>query len=57
MGLMSDYKQGQVYSKKFCGREIILTKVSDTRVTVFDPFCPHLGAHLGRTLRKKRRKR
>ncbi len=57
MGLMSDYKQGQVYSKTFCGREIILTKVSDTKVTVFDAYCPHLGAHLGRTLRNKKKQK
>ncbi len=57
MGLMSDYKQGQVYSKKFCGREIILTKVSATKVTVFDAFCPHLGAHLGRTINNKTKKK
>ena len=57
MGLMSDYKQGQVHSKKFCGREVILTKVSDTKVTVFDAYCPHLGAHLGRTLNNKKKKK
>ncbi|NRB38624.1 MAG: Rieske 2Fe-2S domain-containing protein [Pseudomonadales bacterium] len=57
MGLMSDYKQGQVYSKKFCGREIVLTKVSDTKVTVFDAYCPHLGAHLGRTINNKTKKK
>lgn len=57
MGLMSDYKQGQVYSKKFCGREIILTKVSDKKVTVFDAYCPHLGAHLGRTINNKKKQK
>ena len=41
MGLMNDYEKGRIYSKMLCGRDILLIKVSDSIVKVFDDICPH----------------
>lgn len=39
---------GQCVSKHFMGREIVAFRTVSGQLSVFDAYCPHLGAHLGR---------
>ena len=38
---------GQVKMETFFGKEWVLFRGEDNSVGITDPYCPHLGAHLG----------
>lgn len=40
-------KPGSVATYTVCDREVVLFRTSAGRVAAVDPYCPHLGAHLG----------
>lgn len=43
-----ELERGQVETVRYFGREIVLFRGADDGVAhAFDPYCPHLGAHLG----------
>ncbi|MCS5543363.1 MAG: Rieske (2Fe-2S) protein [SAR86 cluster bacterium] len=43
-----DLDVGQVSTIKFCNREIVLFRTEEGLPVAISPFCPHLGAHLGK---------
>ena len=42
-----ELKQGDIKIEKMFGKEWVLFRGEDGSVGMTDPFCPHLGAHLG----------
>ncbi|VWD04442.1 Rieske iron-sulfur domain-containing protein [Burkholderia lata] len=43
----SDVEAGRVSTVRFFGQEWVLFRNADGAVGVLDPYCPHLGAHIG----------
>ncbi|KAI9011702.1 hypothetical protein DFJ74DRAFT_307077 [Hyaloraphidium curvatum] len=43
----AEVEKGKVVSISCLGREFVIFRGEDGRVTILDAFCPHLGAHLG----------
>lgn len=39
---------GKIQSLQFCGKDIVIFRTRDNKVSVTDAYCPHLGAHLGK---------
>tara|TARA_Y100001949_G_C15938270_1_gene308942 strand:+ start:161 stop:1147 length:987 start_codon:yes stop_codon:yes gene_type:complete len=39
---------GQVITIKFCDQEVVLYRTEEGKPVAISPFCPHLGAHLGK---------
>ncbi|WGT27319.1 Rieske 2Fe-2S domain-containing protein [Pseudomonas marginalis] len=42
-----DLKRGAVLTVPFMGQELVLYRTISGRASAIDPYCPHLGAHLG----------
>lgn len=47
IGFSDDVKKGQVKTVKYFSREIVLFRGDDGHLNALEPYCPHLGAHLG----------
>lgn len=45
--LSSKLKGGELLSVPFMGEELLVYRTHSGQVRVTDPYCPHLGAHLG----------
>jgi 3-ketosteroid 9alpha-monooxygenase subunit A len=43
----SELAKGATKTLRYFGRELLLARMASGRVLLSDPFCPHLGAHLG----------
>ena len=43
-----ELKVGEIKTEKVFGKEWVLFRGEDGSVGMTDPFCPHLGAHLGK---------
>jgi phenylpropionate dioxygenase-like ring-hydroxylating dioxygenase large terminal subunit len=43
----SELARGQQLTRAFFGGEVVVFRTESGRVSVTQPFCPHLGAHLG----------
>ncbi|MEZ4281901.1 MAG: Rieske 2Fe-2S domain-containing protein [Myxococcota bacterium] len=39
--------RGEVVIRRYFGQELVVFRAEAGVVSVFDPYCPHLGAHLG----------
>lgn len=44
----SELRKGAVLPLHRFGQELVVFRGEDGRARVFDPYCPHLGAHMGR---------
>lgn len=42
-----DVRPGQVLRKRFMGEDVVVYRTRAGEVRVVEPYCPHLGAHLG----------
>ncbi len=42
-----ELEAGEVRTKHYFGQDLVLFRTERGEPRVFDPFCPHLGAHLG----------
>src|SRR5687768_7816549 len=48
VGLSSELAAGEVKTLRYFGTEFVMWRgLEDNAVHAVDPFCPHLGAHLG----------
>lgn len=47
VGLSKELSKEELITIPFMGGEIIVYRTMSGKVTVTDPFCPHLGAHFG----------
>lgn len=47
LGLSRQLKRGMIWKRRLHGRELVVARFESGRIAAFDPFCPHLGAHLG----------
>lgn len=47
VGRSADLKPGALVTKRLFGRDVILFRTASGRFAASDPWCPHLGAHLG----------
>lgn len=47
MAESKDLPVGEVRTVQYLGQEFVLFRGADKEAHVFDPYCPHLGAHLG----------
>lgn len=47
LSLAKDLPPGAVKNVKLGGRELVLFRTEGGKAVVSDPYCPHLGAHLG----------
>lgn len=43
----SELKNGQIITKKLCNTEVVIYRTKAGDIRAIDPYCPHLGAHLG----------
>jgi nitrite reductase/ring-hydroxylating ferredoxin subunit len=48
VALERELKSGSVITRKLAGREIMLFRTVSGKVVAAEPYCPHLGAHIGR---------
>nr|WP_298668086.1 Rieske 2Fe-2S domain-containing protein [uncultured Sphingomonas sp.] len=48
IGVSSDFASGGVYTLNYFDTEFVLWRGQDGKLRALDPFCPHLGAHLGK---------
>jgi nitrite reductase/ring-hydroxylating ferredoxin subunit len=46
-GFSDELKPGAVLTRAFLGGEVVLFRTEDGVAAATDPWCPHLGAHLG----------
>ncbi|MCA9520333.1 MAG: Rieske (2Fe-2S) protein [Myxococcales bacterium] len=42
-----ELRPGQLVSRRFFGRDLIVYRTESGRVVATEPYCPHLGAHFG----------
>ncbi len=42
-----EVEPGELRTKHYFGQDLVLFRTEQGEARVFDPFCPHLGAHLG----------
>lgn len=47
VALSGDIAPGEVQTLQYFGTEFVIWRGEDGKVNAADPFCPHLGAHLG----------
>jgi nitrite reductase/ring-hydroxylating ferredoxin subunit len=47
IGFSSDFARGEVVTRRAFGQEIVVHRTEGGALAASDPFCPHLGAHLG----------
>ena len=47
VGTSSELRPGTVLTRKYFGTELVLYRTEQGVFRATDPFCPHLGAHLG----------
>lgn len=47
VALSSELPRGKVLTRQFMGGEVVLYRTQDGHVCAVDPYCAHLGAHLG----------
>lgn len=43
----SELESGEVLSREYFGRQLVLFRTESGTASVLDAYCPHLGAHLG----------
>lgn len=48
VGKSSSFKKGQLKVEPFCGQEIVVFRGENNEVSAIDPYCSHMGAHLGK---------
>ena len=48
LALSSELPPGKVLTKRLAGRDVVLFRTSAGRAAALEPYCPHLGAHLGK---------
>jgi hypothetical protein len=41
-----ELKKGDIVTRKFCGKDIIIFRTQSGKACVSDAHCPHMGAHL-----------
>ncbi|WP_331737272.1 Rieske 2Fe-2S domain-containing protein [Streptomyces sp. NBC_00019] len=44
----TEVRPGQVITSRLMGKDVVIFRTRSGTLTVVDPHCPHLGAHLGR---------
>jgi nitrite reductase/ring-hydroxylating ferredoxin subunit len=44
-----DVQRGQVVSRRLAGNDLVVYRTESGRAVAMDAWCPHMGAHLGRT--------
>jgi phenylpropionate dioxygenase-like ring-hydroxylating dioxygenase large terminal subunit len=49
VGFGHELGRGQVRSRRFAGEEIVLFRTASGRAVAMGAWCPHMGAHFGRT--------
>ncbi|NUP07226.1 MAG: Rieske 2Fe-2S domain-containing protein [Polyangiaceae bacterium] len=47
IGLSEEFARGQVATRQLVGKELVVFRTRQGVVSVMDPICPHLGAHMG----------
>lgn len=47
LGPSEKLKNSEIRAEKLAGNEILVYRTESGKLVVSDPFCPHLGAHLG----------
>ena len=47
VAMSRDIGNGQVSTRRYFGTELVMWRGGDGQLRAVDPFCPHMGAHLG----------
>lgn len=47
LSLSRDLSRGQVRTKRLAGKDVVLFRTESGQAVAIDPYCPHMGAHLG----------
>jgi phenylpropionate dioxygenase-like ring-hydroxylating dioxygenase large terminal subunit len=48
LSLSRDLKRGQVRTRRLAGRDVVVFRTESGQAAAVDPYCPHMGAHLGK---------
>ena len=48
IGFTDEFRTGSVVTRKFVGQEVVVWRTQSGTIAVSDPYCPHMGAHLGK---------
>jgi nitrite reductase/ring-hydroxylating ferredoxin subunit len=47
LSLSKDLRRGEVRTRRLAGRDVVLFRTETGQAAAVDPYCPHMGAHLG----------
>ncbi|BBX04713.1 Rieske 2Fe-2S domain-containing protein [Mycolicibacterium moriokaense] len=47
IGWSADFAPGEVRSARYFGKDLVIARTESGTASVFDAYCPHLGAHIG----------
>ncbi len=47
IALSKELKNGDIITKRFAGKDIILFRTESGKLAITDPYCPHMGGHFG----------
>lgn len=47
VGFSNELKNGELLTRPFMGKEVIVFRTESGQACVTEPYCPHMGAHLG----------
>lgn len=42
-----EIKKGEIVSRKFSGKDVVIFRTESGKAAVLDAYCPHMGAHFG----------
>ncbi|MFT6629906.1 MAG: phenylpropionate dioxygenase-like ring-hydroxylating dioxygenase large terminal subunit, partial [Flavobacteriales bacterium] len=48
VGFSHDLQPSQLWSRTFCGDELVIFRTASGTIGAVHAYCPHLGAHMGR---------
>ncbi|MFN8284659.1 MAG: Rieske 2Fe-2S domain-containing protein [Chitinophagales bacterium] len=43
----NEIKNGEIITKRFAGKDIILFRTESGKLAITEPYCPHMGGHFG----------
>ncbi len=47
LGFSEEFPRGSLSTRKLGGREVLVARTASGALSLMDPICPHLGAHMG----------
>jgi len=48
LSLSNELRRGELRTRRLAGRDVVLFRTESGQAAAVDPYCPHMGAHLGK---------